>query len=111
MFLKKVLVMFGFAVTVFGAGERSTLQYDRPAAESSGAKKSKKNAYIQEALPLGNGRLGAMFSGGIDREHLLLNEISLWMNSKRGLDPEAQSGTRIGAYKDLETVRTAYREG
>ena len=30
------------------------------------------------ALPIGNGRLGAMVFGGIDREHLQLNESTLW---------------------------------
>src|SRR5882724_6433967 len=31
-----------------------------------------------EALPIGNGRLGAMVFGGADREHLQLNEATLW---------------------------------
>ncbi|WP_246204670.1 glycoside hydrolase family 95 protein [Devosia marina] len=31
-----------------------------------------------EALPLGNGRLGAMVFGGIDREEFQLNEATLW---------------------------------
>lgn len=31
-----------------------------------------------EALPLGNGRLGAMVFGGVQRERLALNEDSLW---------------------------------
>src|SRR5436309_2853963 len=31
-----------------------------------------------EALPVGNGRIGAMVFGGIDRERLQLNEDSLW---------------------------------
>ncbi|EQD26250.1 Alpha-L-fucosidase, partial [mine drainage metagenome] len=31
-----------------------------------------------EALPLGNGRLGAMVFGGTRRERLLLNEDTLW---------------------------------
>lgn len=52
-----------------------------------------------------------MFSGGIAREHLLINDITLWMNSKRGLDEVAQSGTRKGAFRHLASVRTAYREG
>lgn len=32
----------------------------------------------EETLPLGNGRLGMMPDGGIGREHIVLNEISLW---------------------------------
>ena len=31
-----------------------------------------------EALPIGNGRLGAMIFGGAEREHLQLNEATLW---------------------------------
>lgn len=31
-----------------------------------------------EALPIGNGRLGAMIFGGVAREHLQLNESTLW---------------------------------
>jgi alpha-L-fucosidase 2 len=31
-----------------------------------------------EALPIGNGRLGAMIFGGVQREHLQLNEGTLW---------------------------------
>jgi alpha-L-fucosidase 2 len=36
-----------------------------------------------EALPLGNGRLGAMVFGGIEQEHLQLNEDSLWAGAPR----------------------------
>lgn len=32
----------------------------------------------EETLPLGNGRLGMMPDGGVSREHIVLNEISLW---------------------------------
>src|SRR5580658_959695 len=31
-----------------------------------------------EALPIGNGRLGAMVFGGVNQEHLQLNEGTLW---------------------------------
>ena len=37
----------------------------------------------EETLPLGNGRLGMMPDGGIDRENILLNEISMWSGSKQ----------------------------
>ena len=77
-----------FTVSFAVADERHVLQYDSPANENVAAKKGKgkkpsKLGYIQTALPLGNGRLGAMFSGGIDTEHLLINDITLWMNSIR----------------------------
>ena len=31
-----------------------------------------------EALPVGNGRLGAMIYGGIEGEHIQLNEDTVW---------------------------------
>jgi alpha-L-fucosidase 2 len=43
-----------------------------------------------EALPVGNGRLGAMTFGGVDKERLQLNEVSLWSGSPQDADnPEA----------------------
>jgi alpha-L-fucosidase 2 len=44
----------------------STLWYEQPSEK------------WEEALPLGNGRLGAMVYGGIETERLQLNEESLW---------------------------------
>ena len=43
-----------------------TLWYDEPAS------------IWEETLPLGNGRLGMMPDGGIEKEKIVLNEISLW---------------------------------
>lgn len=114
--MKLMMGIVLIAVSAVMADERYILQYDAPANQPSQSKNKKKKSpkgdlYIQQALPMGNGRLGAMFSGGIDREHLMLNDITLWMNSKRGLDPVTQSGTRKGAAENLETVREAYRNG
>jgi alpha-L-fucosidase 2 len=36
-----------------------------------------------EALPIGNGRLGAMVFGGVERERLQLNEDTIWAGEKR----------------------------
>jgi alpha-L-fucosidase 2 len=44
-----------------------TLFYDKPAKE-----------WETEALPIGNGRLGAMVFGGVEREQIQFNEDSLW---------------------------------
>ncbi|MDB4583746.1 glycoside hydrolase N-terminal domain-containing protein, partial [Draconibacterium sp.] len=45
-----------------------------------------------EALPIGNGRLGAMVYGGIQQEHLQLNEETLWSGGPHSYDnPEAYS--------------------
>ena len=45
-----------------------------------------------EALPIGNGRLGAMVFGGIDQERLQLNEDTLWAGAPRAWNnPGARS--------------------
>ena len=56
------------------------LWYDKPAGEWN------------EALPLGNGRIGAMVYGGITREVIKLNEDTLWSGGPRNHDnPEAKT--------------------
>ena len=50
------------------------------------------------ALPLGNGRLGAMVFGDVRRERIQLNESSLWMGGRRERDnPEALAQSARGA--------------
>ena len=36
----------------------------------------------EETLPLGNGRLGAMPDGGINKEKIVLNEETMWRGSE-----------------------------
>lgn len=44
----------------------------------------------EESFPLGNGRIGLMPDGGIVREKIVLNEISLWSGGKQDSDnPQA----------------------
>lgn len=69
----------GFAAS--GRDSSTVLRYDQPAAD-----------WEKEALPLGNGRLGAMVFGGIEEERIALNEDTLWSgtpydwNSSTGRD-------------------------
>ena len=49
------------------ADDASLLWYDKPAVD-----------WEKEALPIGNGRLGAMVFGGVDSERLQVSEKSLW---------------------------------
>ena len=110
---KNILCIFLLTFISTQINAQILLRYDKPASRFTLEQRNNQSevGYMQEALPLGNGRLGAMFSGGINREHLMINNITLWMNSKRGLDSIAQSGTRIEAYKNFEKVREAYRQG
>lgn len=46
----------------------------------------------EETLPLGNGRIGMMPDGGVDKELVVLNDITMWSGSE---DPEARNPTAI----------------
>lgn len=57
-----------------------------------------------KALPIGNGRLGAMVYGGIEKETLCLNQDSVWYGGFIDrINPDA--------YPNLEKVRGLIREG
>lgn len=74
------------------ASRRLTLWYAQPAGTWN------------EALPLGNGRLGAMVFGGVEQERLQLNEDTLWSGGPHCYDnPEA--------YEYLAEVRSAIEQG
>ena len=53
------------------ANAPATLRYDQPAQN-----------WEKEALPIGNGRLGAMIFGGAEQEHIQFNEDSLWIGDE-----------------------------
>jgi alpha-L-fucosidase 2 len=55
------------------------LWYEKPAS------------YFEEALPLGNGRIGAMVYGTIPSEHILLNEETLWAGGPINPDMNPES--------------------
>ena len=62
-----------------------------------------------EALTIGNGRLGAMVFGGVQREHLQLNEDTLWSGGPHCYDnPDAHGhlGAVRKALEQGEFVRT-----
>ena len=78
-----------------GAPELSptTIWYQQPASK------------WEEAIAIGNGRLGAMIFGGCERERLQLNEITIWSGR---LELEAD---RPEAYKGLPGIRQLIQEG
>ncbi len=86
-----VFLMLAFPNHVFAS--RWILWYNEPAKQWF------------EALPLGNGRLGGMVYGGIEREHIQLNEDTVWSGSEK-LD-----FNRKGAYKYLSQIRGLLFDG
>ena len=77
---------------VNGDRRSQKLRYDRPAAGWT------------EALPLGNGRLGAMVFGTVPKERLQLNEESLWAGEPADVYPD-------GFAENLKTVQRLVLEG
>jgi len=64
---------FVFAGLSFGSLQAQDLKlwYNQPAQQWT------------DALPLGNGRIGAMVFGGVNQEHIQFNEETLWTGSPR----------------------------
>ena len=58
--------------------EPLSLWYRQPAGYRQPAENRRQDSSWTEALPVGNGRIGAMVFGGINRERLQLNEDTLW---------------------------------
>jgi len=65
-----------------------TLWYDKPALD-----------WEKEALPIGNGRIGAMVFGGVDSERLQISEKSLWTGG-----PGSDGGYDYGLPKDSQAA-------
>jgi alpha-L-fucosidase 2 len=69
-----------FSSAAESATDPLTLWYKQPASQWT------------EALPTGNGRLGAMIFGGVETERLQLNEDTLWSGSPRDWNnPDAKN--------------------
>ncbi|MCK5271682.1 MAG: glycoside hydrolase family 95 protein [Sedimentisphaerales bacterium] len=77
-FLATGLVILSLVSTAISTENPLSLWYDQPAQN------------WLEALPVGNGRLGAMVFSGVEKERLQLNEDTVWDGHKRDrVNPEA----------------------
>ena len=96
MALYRAWVVVGIVVTGLAASSRSQsnlrLWYDTPATEWT------------QALPIGNGRLGAMVFGGTAEDRYQLNEDSLWCGEPRDYSHE-------GAAQYLSQIRRLLFQG
>jgi len=82
----KLLTLVGAVFFSYSAFAQSALWYGKPAVKWT------------EALPLGNGRIGAMVFGGIEKDHIQFNEETLWTGEPRNYN-------RAGAWHYLDTIR------
>nr|HRM11691.1 glycoside hydrolase family 95 protein [Flavobacterium sp.] len=85
---------FLFTTGVFAQNNKSLkLWYKQPAQKWS-----------SEALPIGNGRMGAMFYGGVHQEKIQFNEQSLW-SGDNNWDGEYETGDRgFGSYRNFGEI-------
>ena len=79
-------VGYGFAEDAPGQEKQLSIWYHEPATQWN------------EALPLGNGRMGAMVFGGVDKERIQLNESTLWTGGPHDY-------TNPEAFHSLEKIR------
>jgi alpha-L-fucosidase 2 len=85
-------ICFG-AITVSSASDL-VLWYQKPSVATQ------TSPLINEALPIGNGRIGGLIAGGPARERIVLDEDSLWLG---GANPSGNDGS-MGAYQMLGSV-------
>lgn len=90
---KKSLVSLIFLILATAASyaeeKNLTIWFDKPAVKWS-----------EEALPLGNGRLGCMVYGGVEKEEIQFNEDSLWTGDE---NPSGDYKT-MGEYQNFGSL-------
>lgn len=86
--LSLLLLSIILSITAISQDDELTLWYKQPAADWNGA------------LPIGNGRLGAMVFGETEKERIQLNEESLWAG-RRVDNNSTQAGSHLKEIQEL----------
>ncbi|RZK53380.1 MAG: glycoside hydrolase family 95 protein, partial [Pedobacter sp.] len=85
-----VLLFLSIISAKADTGNKNKLWYQKPAEK-----------WEREALPIGNGRMGAMFYGGVKTERIQFNEQSLW-SGDNNWDGEYETGDHgFGSYRNF----------
>ena len=92
------LFTVSFTLSVY-AQEGLKLWYNEPAQD-----------WMTQALPIGNGYMGMMFFGGVEKEQLQFNEGSLWSGGPQSSDTY-NYGNRIDSWKKLPEIRALINQG
>ena len=94
-FLLSTLILLFFSESILSAQQNQDLKlwYKQPAQK-----------WADEALPIGNGRMGAMFFGGITQEKIQFNEQSLW-SGDNNWDGKYELGDHgFGSYRNFGEI-------
>jgi len=89
---KLIVLLVWITSSVFAQSDNLKLWYNKPAEKWT------------DALPIGNGRLGAMIYGGVNSDHIQFNEQTLWSGGPRKYQ-------RDGAASYLPEIRKLLFEG
>ena len=93
--MKKIIGLIITAVLVTNSVMADTVWFDKPAIN-----------WEAEAMPIGNGRLGAMIFGGKDREEIQFNVDSFWT----GEEEVSGNYTSMGNYLNFGSVIIEFSE-
>lgn len=85
-------ILICLPLCAFAQDEPLRLWYDKPAQ------------HWEETVPLGNGRLGMMPDGGVEKETIVLNDITLWSGAP-------QDANNYDASKNLPEIRSLLLAG
>lgn len=92
MFKKSFIIFLLISHVAFSQQQELKLWYNKPATKWT------------EALPIGNGRIGAMVFGALEQDRIQFNEETLWTGRPREY-------ARPGAAKYLDTIRQLLFQG
>jgi alpha-L-fucosidase 2 len=84
--MKRKIGLTAVALVMAAQAGDLTLWYTQPAKKG-----------MNEGLPIGNGKFGGMILGGVEREVVQLNEISLWT----GAELSSDDYSKMGSYQKL----------
>jgi len=98
----KLLAALAIAALALGAAAAEpALRYAQPAPDTH-------EGWEREALPIGNGRLGAMLFGRLARERVQFNEITLWTGDSQALGAYQAFGDLVIELSGHDQPASAY---
>jgi alpha-L-fucosidase 2 len=100
--MKQLLFALSLAVSLCSQAGELVLRYDQPAPDSP-------QGWEQQALPIGNGRLGAMLFGQVARDKLQFNDITLWTGDDKAMGAYQPFGDVVLELDDASAPVTGYR--
>ncbi|MCY4745320.1 glycoside hydrolase family 95 protein [Pelomonas sp. UHG3] len=100
--LLRVAVLLCGAVMLNASAAEQVLHYASPAPDTP-------QGWEQQALPIGNGRLGAMLFGQVARDRLQFNDITLWTGDRHTMGAFQPFGDVVLTLDGADAPVSAYR--